>query len=174
MPAPIESLEQFYAHALAIEREAAERYVEFENWFHDRDEEVLAGMCRELARHELEHFQRLATLAQGLDLPPIPADRYHWIDEGAPEAPAHELFYRVATPRQLLEVALAGERHARAFFEWVARTAGNERVRRAAVELAEEEREHARWVRQAMQYREPHADWEKLLARGIGPGAIAP
>ena len=49
MPRAIASVEEFYAHALAIEREAMERYDEFGAWFAARDEDVLAGLCWNLA-----------------------------------------------------------------------------------------------------------------------------
>lgn len=174
MPRPIDSVEMFYAHALAIEREAAERYAEFDSWFQDRGEEVLAGLCRELARLELDHFHHLVGAAEGLHLPAISAGRYRWLDAGPPEAPARELFRRVATARQLLEIALQAERNARAFFRSVAQFSPDEKVRALAAGMAKEEGEHVRWVREALRYREPVADWEQLLARGLGPGAVSP
>jgi rubrerythrin len=169
----IQGVEEFYAHALAIEREAAERYAEFETWFHDRGEEVLAGLCRTLAEMEGAHFLQLARACNGLKLPAIAADDYRWLEAGAPESVAREAFYRIATPRQLLEIALHAECNALAFFEWVVRSAGSEPVRALAREMAAEEMQHVRWVQQALEYGpSSHLDWEKLLARGIRPGAF--
>lgn len=173
MPRPIDSLELFYAHALAIEREAIERYEEFRTYFRDRGEDVLAGLCENIVREEHEHQRKLLRASRGLNLPVIDEARYHWLDDGSPEAPSHELFYRVTTPRQLLEIALAGELGARRFFRWVTRTSRDPAVRAAARSLSHEEAEHARWVMDALQYREPTLDWEQMIAAGCGPGVVA-
>jgi rubrerythrin len=149
---PIRSVEEFYAHALAIEHEARERYAEFEGWFRERGEEVLAGLCRNLAQAEGAHFKELEKACRHLELPVIDASDYQWIDAGSPESPRREALRRVARPRQLLHLALAAERNAAAFFEWVAGTSPDARVRELAHELAAEEEHHVRWVRDAMQY----------------------
>ena len=62
----IKGVEEFYAHAIAIEREAMERYAEFEAWFRDRGEEVLAGLCANLARMEAD-ARRCARLRIAVD-----------------------------------------------------------------------------------------------------------
>jgi rubrerythrin len=173
MPRPIDTLELFYAHAIAIEREAIDRYEEFLTYFQDRGEDVLAGLCENMVREEQEHLRRLLRASKSLDLVPIDTSRYHWLDDGSPEAPAKELFYRVTTPRQLLEIALAGELAARRFFRWVTRTSRDPAVRAVARTLSHEEADHARWVMEALQYREPTLDWEQMIAAGCGPGVVS-
>jgi len=164
MRRPIRSVEEFHAHALAIEREAIARYAEFRDWFDDRGEEVLAGLCRNLAELETGHLHKIERACQGLDLPPIDSTQYQWLEAGSPEAPARELFYRVAEPRHLLEIALDAERNALAFFEWVERTGKDERVRSLAREMAADEEQHVRWVARALEY-QPSAriDWASVL-----------
>ena len=171
--APIQSLEEFLAHALAIEREAAERYGEFDRYFADHDEPVLAGLCRNLAAFEQEHFDRLVEASAGHDLPTIDQRRYQWLGESSLEAPTREFLYRVANARQLLELALEAEHRAAGFFRWVAATAADERVRRAAGEMAEEENQHVSWVTQALEYApETRVDLESLVNGGMFPGAL--
>lgn len=166
-PAPIRSLPEFYSHALAIEHEAAERYGEFRDYFHDHGDEVLAGLCGNLGQAEEEHFRDLARASEGLDLPPIADGDFRWLESGSPEAAAREVFYRIAGPRQLLEVALQCECAALAFFEWAERTSADGRVRSLAHELAEEERHHAEWVREALEYQPiSNAEWNRLLDAG--------
>jgi rubrerythrin len=167
---PIESVEEFYAHALAIEREAAERYGEFAAHFGDRGEDVLSGLCRNLARFEREHYHHLVRACEGLALPIVPASDYRWLDQASPEAPARELFYRIAQPRQLLEIALDAEVRARDFFVWVARSSASKGVRELASIMAAEEAEHIHWVTLAMEYHPQSPEWENLLDAGIGPG----
>lgn len=145
-------MEEFYAHALAIEREAAERYGEFGDWFLQRGDEVLAGLCRNLAQMEQEHFMELVRASQHLQLPVIGASEYRWLGSSAPESPARELFHRVAEPRHLLEIALHAECNALAFFEWIARTTPDAPVRALARAMAAEEQQHVEWVQKALEY----------------------
>jgi rubrerythrin len=171
MTRPIGSIEEFYAHAIDIEREAVQRYSEFEAWFRERGEDVLASLCSTLARTEIAHFRTLVEASRHLALKPIATGQHAWLRAGSPEAPARELFYRVAAPRHLLELALQAESNAVAFFDWVANTSADEGIRQLALEMAAEEREHVRWVRHALEYhvttREP---WVEGLAPANRPG----
>ena len=161
MPKPLGGIEEFYAHALAIEREAVERYTEFASWFEDRGEEIFAGLCRNLAELEAGHLRQLQEASAGVAIPPIDASLYRWLEAGSPEAPARELFYRVAQPRHLLEIALHAECNALAFFEWVARTSPDAHVRAAAREMAADEEQHVKWAARALEYQPARPiDWE--------------
>jgi hypothetical protein len=41
--------------------------------------------------------------------------------------------------------------------------------------MAAEETEHVKWVRDALEYHiTTGADWEEMIAAGIGPGTVAP
>lgn len=167
----IGSVEEFLAHALAIESEAVMRYREFQAYFQDRGDDVLAGLCNNLAHFEQLHLDQLAERAKGLTLPAIATDGYRWLDGRSPEATAHEVLYRIASPRQLLEIALLAEHRARTFFEWVAGSAGDPQVARMASEMAKEEDEHVGWVSRALEYLPSgNVDWGPLLAKGGGPG----
>jgi len=175
LPPPITTVEEFYAHALAIEREAAERYREFTAYFEDRGEDSLAGLCRNLANMEQGHFEDLAEACSQLELPPVAEGRYRWLEGDSPEAPAREMLYRIAQPRHLLEIALAAEWRAREFFVGITRTSPNHSVQELASVMAAEETEHVKWVRDALEYHVASgADWEAMIAAGIGPGTVAP
>lgn len=168
---PIGSVEEFYAHALAIEREAARSYREFQEHFNDRGEEVLAGLCGNLANFEEQHYKLLLERSREFEVPTLPSERYRWMESGPPESVDRNLVYGMATPRQLLEIALKAERNARRFFEWVAGTTANGEVHALAEEMAREESEHVQWVSRALEYvRADGVDWDKLLATGGGPG----
>jgi rubrerythrin len=147
---PIATPEEFYAHALAIEREAAERYLEFAEWFEKRSTS-LAELCHRLAALEREHFETLAEACARLELPEIAAGDYRWLERDWPEAGPREHFYAATTSRQLLQIALAGEKRAHAFFVWVARTAPDRGVRELAALMAAEENEHIAWVSEALE-----------------------
>ena len=150
MQKSIATVEEFYAHALAIEREASERYAEFAEWFRTRNTEV-AQLCRRLEALERSHFQELAEACSTLELPDIAVSDYRWREIQSPEAPARDIVYGVTSPRQLLEIALGAELGAQAFFIWVARTAPQRPVRELAAVMAAEEGEHVTWVREALE-----------------------
>jgi len=153
MAAPIRYVEEFYAHALAIEREAGERYTEFASWFDSRGEEPLAGLCRNLAHMEHAHFLQLARASAHLRIPDVPEEGYRWLTGVSPESVPHEEFMRAAQPIDLLRMALHAECRAVDFFEWVVRTTPDEAVRALAREMASEERQHVEWVMKAIEYR---------------------
>ena len=164
MVPPIRTVEEFYAHAIAIEREAAERYAEFAGWFGDRGEDALAGLCRILAEAERAHLADLELASQGVALPAIEAGGYRWIDGASPEAPARELFYRVAEPRHLLEIARDAECRAFRFFEWVARSSPHPGVAALSRQMVAEEARHIQWVSEALDYYPSRRiDWERVL-----------
>ena len=152
MTTVIATLEDFYAHALAIEREARDRYAELVAWFNERGEEMLAGLCATLAEAEGAHYRELERRSRGHELPAIDASSYQWSEVDSPEAPRRELLQRAKRPRDLLLVALEAERKAAAFFEWVASTSPDARVRDLALDMAAEEELHVRWVRDALEY----------------------
>ena len=148
---PILNVGEFYAHALAIEHEAVRRYREFEAYFAGRGDDVLAGLCRNLADMEGEHLRALTRATESMRLPSIDASRHDWLAPGSSSA-AHEAFYRVVEARQLLEIALRSECDAMGFFEWVAHTTADPGVRALATEMAGEEMDHVKWVRNAIEY----------------------
>ena len=139
----IESPAELYAHAIAIEREAAERYGEFAERMEEEGREDLARVFSLLAGLEAEHLDALQRRTAGVALPEIAAGHHRWLDAGAPETAAREFLYRLMTPRYALAIALRAERHAQAFFEHVFWTASDEALRSLAGEMAAEEREHA-------------------------------
>jgi len=138
----IQSPTELYAHAIAIEREAAERYSELAERMDDEGREELARVFGELARMEAEHLEILEGRTAGLELPEIPRGQYRWLENGAPETAPHEVVFRLMTPRQALAIALDAELRARAFFEQVCLSALDPALRALAREMAAEEREH--------------------------------
>lgn len=133
---------ELYAHAIAIEREAAARYAQFAERLSDRGSEAVAEMFSRLAAIEGEHLEALLRRTEGVTLPTIQDDEYHWIEAGPASEPARELTLRLMTPRQALAIALAAEMRAQAFFEHVFMTADDPALRALAQEMAAEEMEH--------------------------------
>jgi rubrerythrin len=138
----LQSAAELYVHAIAIEREAAERYAEFAERMASEDNYKVAAFFRMLSAFESKHLAELKRRTAGIELPPLTSD-YSWLDDGPPETLAHELVVRRMTQRHALAVALHAEKRARAFFEHAARTAGDSATRELAREMAAEEAEHA-------------------------------
>lgn len=138
----IDSPAELYAHAIAIEREAAARYGEFAERMEDEGREDLARVFGMLAREEAQHLAALERRTAGIELPAVAGRQYAWLDAAAPETAARELVFRLMTPRHALGIALQAERRAQAFFEQVAWTAGDPALRALAREMVAEEAEH--------------------------------
>ena len=139
----IQSPAELYAHAIAIEREAAARYGEFAERMADEGRDDLARVFALLALLEAEHLEALQRRTAGIAVPEIAQGEHKWLDAGAPETAAREFLYRLMTPRYALAIALRAERHAQAFFEHVFWTATDPALRSLAREMAAEEHHHA-------------------------------
>jgi rubrerythrin len=154
---------ELLAHALAIEREAAVRYEELGQHLRDLGNDAVANMFLYLAVHEREHEQKLACRASGLEIPDLDPGAYAWVDEGAPETAAHNLVLALLTPHAALQLALAAEKRAQAFFETACECALDAQVAELAGELAAEEAEHVQRVEQLLRSTpSPVIDWRAV------------
>ena len=143
MVSRISSAAELYAHAIAIEREAVERYTEFAERMDDLGNDAAAEVFARLAGFEAEHLEALLRRTDGLALPQFRDNDYRWLDAGAPETAARELVFRLMTPRHALAIALRAEERAEAFFEHVLMSADDPALRALAREMAMDEAEHA-------------------------------
>ena len=155
---------ELYAHAIAIEREAAETYAELAQHMDDLGNDEVAMLFRRLAVFEAEHLQTLEARTAGVALPALKPGEYAWLDAGAPETVARELVYRLLTPRAALDIALDAERRAQQFFAGVHATADDPALRALAQEMAAEEQGHIAMVEQA-RVRTPdvRVDWATVF-----------
>ncbi|HZQ73829.1 MAG TPA: ferritin family protein [Burkholderiales bacterium] len=166
----IQSAPELYAHAIAIEREAAARYAELARRMADQGSEAVADVFSALARMETEHLQALERRAAGIALPEIAATQYQWFDNGAPETAAHEWLFRLMSARQALAIALQAEKRAQAFFEGVMLTAPDAELRALAREMAREENEHIEMVLRLVERTpEPVVDWASVYETSARP-----
>jgi len=145
-------------------------YREFQDHFADRGEAVLAGSAatsRTSNRTTTSSCSTVEVLQAARPAPrPLPVAGIL-----PPENADHNLVYRMASPRQLLEIALKAERHAKRFFEWVAGTTANGEIHALADEMASEEAEHVQWVSPRARVRpRGRRRLDGLLAAGGGRG----
>ena len=162
----ISSPTELYAHAIALEREAAERYAEFARRMDDLGNAAAAEVFTTLARLEEEHRQTLLERTQGVPIPEYLNEQYAWLDAGAPETTARELVFRLLTAHQALEIALRAERRAQTFFEKVMLTADDPALRALAREMAAEEGEHIGVVERLLENtRQPGLESQVIFGR---------
>lgn len=160
----IRTAPELYAHAICIEREAAERYAQFAERMADLGKDDVAETFARLAAIESEHLEALLSRTGGVALPEVSADGYRWIESGPPDDAARDLVLRLMTPRQALTIALGAELRAEAFFERVFMISEDPALQALAHEMALEELEHVVAIEKLLEgVRDPIVDWEGLL-----------
>lgn len=141
------TLTQFMAQALAMEREAAQRYSDLADAMEMHNNREAAAMFRKMAEIERKHATRILAEMGWKDMPALPPDQPRWADFEAPETtPGDEVHY-LMQPYHAMQIALVNEQRAQRFFAQLARTATVKAVIAAARELEAEEREHVKLVR---------------------------
>lgn len=134
------SLPEFLAHAIAMEREAAERYHELADMMESHQNIEVAQLFRDMVRYSTMHGDSIAERAGGIELPAIKSWQYRWI---APtEVGDEDGFDYTMHPFHALEYARDNEQRAMNFYLAVARGSDDSEVQRLANEFAEEEQEH--------------------------------
>ena len=162
----MKDLNELYAHAIAIEREAAGRYREFAERMADLGNDAAAEIFAALARLEAEHLDALLERTRGMTLPALAPGEYAWLDSAAPETAARELVFRLLSPRQALQIALAGEKRAAVFFETLAVTAADPTLRALACEMATDELDHVDMLEKLLETTPgPVVDWASVYER---------
>lgn len=156
----IASIAELYAHAIAIEREAAARYAELAERMEDLGNTAAAEVFARLAGFEAEHLETLRARTAGVAVPALAPQEYAWLDAGPPETAARELIFRLMTPRQAFAIALRAEQRAQAFFERLLMTASDPALRALSREMAADEAGHVAMLEQLLQATpEPLAGW---------------
>jgi len=164
-PKPIGSMAELYAHALAIEREAAARYAELAQLMTDQGNGPAAALFTHLAAREAQHADAIVAHAKGLELPVLRPWEYSWLDSGPPERVAHEFVFRLITPAAALKIALEAEQRARDFFEQVFAAAADPDLKLLAAAMAQEEAQHIEWLERALATEPDPGAWERLFSR---------
>lgn len=148
------------AQALALENDAVDRYTMLADAMEVHNNADVAEMFRKMAGYEGEHAKQIMAQMGWTSAPLPPPGGYSWTDFESPEtAPADEVHY-LMQPWHALQLALAAEQRAEKFFGALAEAATDEAVRKAALEMQEEEREHVQlvldWLKKVPP---PEKDW---------------
>ncbi|MBK7264687.1 MAG: ferritin family protein [Rubrivivax sp.] len=139
-------LQAFMAQALAMELDAVQRYTEFADAMDMHNNREIAAMFRTMAGYEGKHVEQIQAEMGWTEPPPAPPGGWDWAGFEPPETvPSDEVHY-LMQPWHALQLALAAEQRAEAFFGQLAAATSDESVRRAALELQAEEQEHVQLV----------------------------
>lgn len=160
-PEAISSVAELLAHAYQIEIDALERYHMLADQMEVHNNLELAELFRKLATHEERHAKEILAQAGEITLPTIAMSAFKWGDaEEGPETAAIDQAHYLMTPWHALQMALAAEKRAYAFFSRLADASPNARLKRWAEEFRAEEAEHVLYVEDLLRkYPEPSADW---------------
>ena len=155
-----QTLTEFMAQAWLMEVEAAQRYNEFADTMEMHNNRDVATMFRTMAGYETRHADAIMVEMGWTEFPPVTPRSGDWPGAEGPETAPGDAVHYLMQPWHALTLALAAERRAAQFFTELARAAKVDSVRRAARELAAEEREHVelvlKWMKKVPQ---PDSDW---------------
>lgn len=156
------SVDEFMAHAWAMEAEAASRYAEFADQMEVHNNTEVAELFRKLARIEEKHRDQIAARMKWTQPPGVGA--YRWEGPEGPETGSTIELHYLMQPHHALKIALHNEQRAADFFARFASARVPADVRAEAAEMAEEEREHVRLVEAWLaKVPLPDADWDQDL-----------
>ncbi len=155
-----QTLQEFMAQALAMEQQAVERYTDFADTLEQHNNHEVATLFRTMAEHEAKHARRIMAEMGWREAPELPPHAKNWPGNESPEAAPFDEVHYLMQPWHALQLALAAERRAEAFFAVLARLTTSETVRAAALEMRAEESHHVAlvqaWIAKTPQ---PDADW---------------
>ena len=141
-------LNELFAHALALEGEAARQFLELERYMRDAGMDHIADEFESIGREEREQYELLAVGTAGRELPKPLAWEYapHFL------GPRAEVARAPRNVRDALTQAIATERRTQNFYVDVAEHATDDTMCAFAAEMAADESRHI-------------ARLERLLAR---------
>jgi len=155
------TVEEFLAHALALESEVAERYEEIADSMKIHNNQEVGNLFLKLAKASQKHAGEIRSRTKGKTLPQIAPWDFNWGDKEAPETPSMaDTHYRM-TPYHALGLARRAEIQAQNYYTSVANSTPNVEVRNLALEFAYEEAEHVDLVNSLIaRYPEPEKGWD--------------
>ena len=139
---PIESLEEFLAHASALELESVERYEELADAMEVHNNPEVAELFRKLAEFGQKHADEVSLMSSNLELPNLPPWEFKWLTPESPESALIEDAHYLMNSHQALDMAIHNEQRGQEFYAKVAETSPNPDVRELAASFAQEEQEH--------------------------------
>ena len=150
------NMQELYAHALVVEREATKRFAELERYMRDAGMDHIADEFESIGKEEREQYELLAIGTAGRDMPQLSPWEYapHFL------GPQANVVRAPKCVREALQLAIASERSAQNFYVDVAEHTSDDSMCAFAAEMAVDEGRHI-------------ARLERLLAREPDAAALA-
>ena len=153
--------EDFMTRAYTMELEAIERYAQFAEQLDAHNNKEVANLFRKLLQIEALHAKRILEEMGWATMPALPP-AYAWEGAEGPETAPFESLHYLMQPYHALEIALQCECQAQQYYENIAQSRAPRRVRAAAAEMANEEREHVRLIRAWLaKVPKPNEGWDQ-------------
>jgi rubrerythrin len=167
----VASLADLFAIAYQIEADAVERYDLLAAQMETHNNPELVTVFRDLARAEGIHRDEIRRLAGDIDVVARAREIAKWRRGESPEEVDLAKASYLMTPWHALDLALAGEKRALAFFTSIVQATADPSIKKMAEEFAEEENEHVNLVYRLMQrYLLPAHVWSEDLDPPIAQG----
>ena len=152
------ALPEFLAHAVALESEAAERYLELADMMESYRNDPVSALFRDMHRFSVMHRDQIKARIGKVVLPELKSWQFRW--RVPPEVGGEEAFDPGLDAWSALRYARENEGRALAYYRSVAEEAGADpEVSRLASEFADEEAGHVasldRWLAQTPRPSEP-------------------
>lgn len=154
------TVQEFMAYAWAMEVEAADRYSELAEQMATHHNAEVATLFAKLSAIEGKHRDQIAA-KMGWTSPPDTAS-FRWETPEGPETTDYGDLHYLMQPYHALKLAEHNEERAAEFFERFASASLPADVSAAALEMAADEREHVRLIREWLaKYPEPDPGWDE-------------
>ena len=144
------SLPEFLAHAVALEQEAADRYLELADMMEAHRNDAVSVVFRDMTRFSLMHRDEIKARVGAIELPQLKSWEYRW--RSPPEMGGEEGFDYMIEPYNALRYARENELRAMHYYRSVASESTDAEVQRLAAEFASEEAQHVaaldQWIAQ--------------------------
>jgi len=146
--------------AYKIEADAVERYELLANQMETHNNPELVAAFRDLARAEAIHRDEIRRMAGDIDVVAHAEKMAKWGKGESPEEVDISTAHYLMTPWHALQLALAGEERALAYFTSVVESTKDQAIKKMAEEFVEEETEHVNLVHRLMRkHPQPPASW---------------
>jgi len=142
------TLPVFLAHALALEQEAADRYLELADMMEAHRNDAVSSVFRDMTRFSELHRDEIKSRVGIVELPKLRSWEFRW--RSPPEMGGEEGFDYLMQAYHALQYARDNEVRAMTYYRSVAEEATDDEVRRLAAAFADEETEHVaaldKWI----------------------------
>jgi rubrerythrin len=156
----ISNLNDLLAVAYQIEIDAVDRYNLLADQMETHNNPELVKIFRDLARAEGIHGEEIRRLAGTFDVVNHARQMARFAQTESPEVAELDAAHYLMTPWHALQLSLAGEKRALAYFTKIVETATDPKVKALAEELVEEEAEHVNLVNRLLRrYPKPDDSW---------------